>query len=212
MLTQDQVVLGRRNAAPAAINWSELDGIKRGREESPADSLNKSKEAAWKFAALDPGTEEGKSPSAALFTGQIAGDIRSTLQKPPGADARGLGRLLDAARTVYRNRDRLEEKGNAGPLAALGGTWGPPGGFGGEVRGGYRGRGRGRGFLKSLVGEAQCACCKKEAPEARVPEIWESDIPVFAIEARDWRGAEESPPAEPLVERGLGKMKPSKSS
>lgn len=88
MLSQDQVVLGRRNAAPTAINWSELDGIKRGREESPTDSLNKSKEAAWRFAALDPGTEEGKSPSAALFAGQIAGDIRSALQKPSGADAR----------------------------------------------------------------------------------------------------------------------------
>ncbi|XP_076217227.1 uncharacterized protein LOC143171928 [Aptenodytes patagonicus] len=175
LLTQYQkwVLFGIRNAIPKAINWSKLYEIKQDKKESPTDFLNKLKEAARKYTTLDPESEEGKSQLATLFIGQSADDIRRKLQKLQGADARDLGKLLDRAWLIYRNRDQQKEKGNARLIAALEGVRGSQGGQRRDGFGGGRHReGRSRGYSRPPLGKTQCAYCRKEGH-------WKQECPLL---------------------------------
>lgn len=83
-----------------------------------------------------------------------------------GAEARDIGRMLDIAWMVYRNRDQQRERGNAKLTAALENMHvyqkGTRGISRGNTRGNVRGRGRGRRLSNPTVGQNQCASRKIE--------------------------------------------------
>lgn len=155
--------------------------------------MNTLKEAARKYTTLDIELEEGKGQLATLFIGQSSDDIQRKLQKLQGAEARDIGKMLDIAWVIYRNRDQQKEKGNAKLMAALEtiqlyqkGARGVPRG---NMRGVIRGRGRRRGLLNPTVGQHQCAYCKKEGHWKReCPALLEGKgegVPIVPIEDED---------------------------
>lgn len=123
LLTQYKkwILSGIRNAIPKAIIWSKLYEIKQDRKESPTDFVNKLKDSAQKYITIDPDSEEGRNQLAPLFIGQSSDDIRRKLQKLQGQDNRDLGKLLELAWTVYKNRDRQKETVNSKLIAILNG-------------------------------------------------------------------------------------------
>lgn len=62
-------------------------------------------------------SEEGQRQLTSLFMAEFADDIRWKLQKLRDEDAQNLGKMLNVAWTIYRNREQNKERTNA-PLGA----------------------------------------------------------------------------------------------
>ncbi|XP_051636443.1 transcription initiation factor TFIID subunit 4-like, partial [Manacus candei] len=105
---QDWVVYGFRHGIPKAVNWSKVDEVRQDRNESPTDFLNRLKKVIRKYTDIDTESCFGENYLVYLFIYQSADDIRKKLQEVGGR--KDIGKLLDIAWTVYRNRD---QKGRA---------------------------------------------------------------------------------------------------
>lgn len=70
---------------------SKLFEVKQDCKESPTEFMNCLKDTAWKYANIDPETEEGKNCLAPIFIGQSSDDIRKKLQKIQGTGTFDMG-------------------------------------------------------------------------------------------------------------------------
>ncbi|XP_070592985.1 uncharacterized protein [Erythrolamprus reginae] len=159
---QNVTVIALRKAGKPPVNMSKPSLVMQGSEESPESFLQRLIEAYEMYTQVNPRSEDNVRMLNERFIAQSYEDIRKKLQKLEGALGKNTTELLEVARKVFVNRDKVEKKEKDARMhkkaellaVALQGRAGFPGRTGFQGRAGFQGR--------VGLGPNQCAICKLE--------------------------------------------------
>ncbi|XP_070790184.1 vomeronasal type-2 receptor 26-like [Pituophis catenifer annectens] len=104
------VVRALRTAGKPPVNMSKPSLVTQGADESPESFLQRLVEAYELYTQVDPRLPENVRILNERFIAQSSDDIRRKLQKQEGALGKNTSELLEIARKVYVNRDKVEKK------------------------------------------------------------------------------------------------------
>lgn len=155
---QSLVVEAMRSAGKPPVNMSKPSLIMQSADESPEGFLQRLIEAYELYTQVDPRAPENVRMLNERFIAQSYEDIRRKLQKTEGALGKNTTELLEIARKVFANREKVEKKERDARMhkktellaVAL---------QGGRVIGPNQGTALGQ---NQFLGQNQCAYCREE--------------------------------------------------
>ncbi|XP_032075668.1 uncharacterized protein LOC116510285 [Thamnophis elegans] len=107
---QTLIVAALKKAGKPPVNLSKPSLVMQGADESPEAFLQRLIEAYELYTQMDPRAPENVRMLNERFIAQSALDIRKKLQRLEGALGKNTTELVEVARKVYVNRDKVEKK------------------------------------------------------------------------------------------------------